>query len=1126
MTTKDYPPKGPTKAEIQEKLDKLLLSKAENKEILEKMLARKAAAENKDDNTTENKSPDGATSSMSKESTKEKNDRELREQFYDKAVTEVEKSGKTTFTNLEKKFKIGTRQAKRLIEMLKEGGVITEDGKIKKETGENDNKEEIVENKEKKEEGEEKKSDQEQATELSAEIKTDLDKNKDIEKPFSIEKMLLLELDGLNKQIENQKKLIKENKWSIKIWKKGKRKDVLENLENKHKEIKEILLDIKEKPFLYYAVYKSDNSLFLSRMRGKYSKLIDLRKIKKEWISMEYESIQKTSLNEGFYDYNMYGFVKVIKNVKESTGGDGSIQIRNAIYKIIGPTGEIIADDIQGEEAADKIYNEKTEEYKKKLEEEYNTEEENQPEKSKEPEKGKENDEEQKKIDEEANKKLEEEKKKLEEEEKKKLEQEKKKMEAETEAEKKAREEKEKAYWESRKKMLEGKTPLEIRDILIREVELRKEAEIENGPLGARIKSGISKGIETWDNWDNIKGFKGYAIRFTKMAASLALIGVAASYSVEGLTRFGLSASALSGGMTSVVGKKIAFGLGFGALMEVFSKMSPKKRKAMQLIMMTASAGVAVATSGVWMAGAAVGGAAAAGYGLSKLVQGRFSEQKIKERFEKIKKENVIDINKLQETSEKFQRDYDLALRKAESTRIWRKLAGGVAALVGSVAVLEASSYVHDLNDAKIPEENNSEATAGDKPESTAGDKPESTAGDKPESTAGDKPESTAGDKPESTAGDKPESTAGDKPESTAGDKPESTAGDKPESTAGDKPELVKVISETKNPEINIVQAEANGGQGAISTLRELQAKLGEEYKGVDKLPENVDHIINTDAHELAKEYGLYRPGEDAESAKVYVGDKMTFNKETGEVVFTHVRGGEDVLQQGVEYKGGMFDSGKIGTVSENTAGNADPFANSAPIPNGEEMPSRFLETHPQVAPGEGNFANSSSIPNGEDVGSSFIDNNPQVAPDMNQEGSTVVKNENDFNREEAQGSNNNTSVKNESVTNNNDLSPRELRQVDRVFDRNLDELFPNKQDMVLWDKFKGSNAADFYYRDPSVIEPEYESLHSYLHKINEVTGLEPKEGPFFTEQENNAEYIQRGLEKAALLGKLDQVKL
>ena len=659
--------------------------------------------------------------------------------------------------------------------------------------------------------------------------------------------------------------------------------------------------------------------------------------------------------------------------------------------------------------------------------------------------------------------------------------------------------------------MFEGKTPLEIRDILIREVELRKEAEIENGPLGARIKSGISKGIETWDNLDNIKGFKGYAIRFTKMAASLALIGVAASYSVEGLTRFGLSASALSGGITSVVGKKIAFGLGFGALMEVFSKMSPKKRKAMQLIMMTASAGVAVATSGVWMAGAAVGGAAAAGYGLSKLVQGRFSEQKIKERFEKIKKENVIDINKLQETSEKFQRDYDLALRKAESTRIWRKLAGGAAALVGSVAVLEASSYVHDLNDAKIPEENNSEATGGDKPEATGGDKPEAT----------------GGDKPEATGGDKPEATGGDKPEATGGDKPEATGGDKPEATAGDKPELVKVISETKNPEIKFVAAEADGGQGAISTLRELQAKLGEEYKGVDKLPENVDHIINSDAHELAKEYGLYRPGEDAESAKVYVGDKMTFNKETGEVVFTHVRGGEDVLQQGVEYKGDMFDSGKIGTVSENTAGNADPFANSAPIPNGEDMPSSFLENHPQVAPGDGDFANSSPIPNGEDVGSSFIDNNPQVAPDTNQESSTVVKNENDFNREESQGSNNNTSVKNESGENNNNLSPRDIRQIDRIFDRNLDHVFPENKDMNIWEGIKGKNAAELYYADNfNNLDPQYESLKDYLHKIHEVTGIEPREETWYRSAESNLEYIQRGLKEAALQDKLKDIKL
>ena len=69
-----------------------------------------------------------------KESTKEKNDRELREQYYDKAVEIITKTGNTTFSNLEKKFKISSNRAKRLIEMLKEGGVIKEEEKPKEKT--------------------------------------------------------------------------------------------------------------------------------------------------------------------------------------------------------------------------------------------------------------------------------------------------------------------------------------------------------------------------------------------------------------------------------------------------------------------------------------------------------------------------------------------------------------------------------------------------------------------------------------------------------------------------------------------------------------------------------------------------------------------------------------------------------------------------------------------------------------------------------------------------------------------------------------------------------------------------------------------------------------------------------
>jgi hypothetical protein len=526
--------------------------------------------------------------------------------------------------------------------------------------------------------------------------------------------------------------------------------------------------------------------------------------------------------------------------------------------------------------------------------------------------------------------------------------------------------------------------------------------------------------------------------------------------------------------------------------------MSPKKRTAMQLIMMTASAGVAVATSGVWMAGAAVGGAAAAGYGLSKLTQGFLSEKVIKKRFEKIKKENVIDLNKLEETSEKFQRDYDLALRKAESTRIWRKLAGGAAALVGSVAVLEASGYMHDQAENIRLEKEQVEA---DTKLTEAHDKLKQA-----EKEWLEKPEINEILKGELVPEDRVEVV--NIIDEQSGQETATVDGVK------DDTELIKTVSETKHPEIKIVEAEANGGQGAISTLRELQANLRDEYNGVEKLPENVDHIINTDAHELAKEYGLYRPGEEAESAKVFVGDKLTFDKETGEVVFSHVKGGEDILQQGVEYKGDMFDAGKLGAVSENTTGNVDPFANSESIPGNDEVGSEFLKNTPQVDP----FANSEDIPQDYRV--------PTEDQELtkNENAEVVTKTVSDINKEEANGVKE-EELKQQPEINKEELTADDLKQIDQVYERNINSIFKDDK-MDMWDKAKDLKVEKFYGYDIDKMRPEYKELYSYIHKINEITGIEPIKETLINSAETNLEFIQRGLKEAALQDKLKDIKL
>ncbi len=163
----------------------------------------------------------------------------------------------------------------------------------------------------------------------------------------------------------------------LKFWnflEKKRQKWNLEYLKKKLEEIKEINLDRKEKPFLYYAFEKSANPILLYNNKDKKSGLLDLRKINKEWVEITCNFLKETGKNEGFFEFNIYGFIKIIKNVNEIQGDEGkgiNSYSENAIYKIVGPNGEIIADDIKGYNETDRIYTEKTEEYKKKLEKQF-----------------------------------------------------------------------------------------------------------------------------------------------------------------------------------------------------------------------------------------------------------------------------------------------------------------------------------------------------------------------------------------------------------------------------------------------------------------------------------------------------------------------------------------------------------------------------------------------------------------------------------------------------------------------------------------------------------------------------------------------------------------------------------
>ena len=138
-------------------------------------------------------------------------------------------------------------------------------------------------------------------------------------------------------------------------------------LEKREKE-EAIEKDRKEKPLLYFVAERNKNLYIPEFARGSSA---DLRKVPLDRYYREYENLVKTAENEGYFLFNIYGFVMIIKNVKEISDEKGiRLYSDQAIYKVVGPKGEIVADDIKGYNQAREVYESATSEYQAKIEKE------------------------------------------------------------------------------------------------------------------------------------------------------------------------------------------------------------------------------------------------------------------------------------------------------------------------------------------------------------------------------------------------------------------------------------------------------------------------------------------------------------------------------------------------------------------------------------------------------------------------------------------------------------------------------------------------------------------------------------------------------------------------------------
>lgn len=140
----------------------------------------------------------------------------------------------------------------------------------------------------------------------------------------------------------------------------------------------EVNKDIEKRPFFYFLASKVENPF----LKEKFNKegYIDLRKYATNGKNItfgEFDYLKDNEKEKGFFEFSLSGFVLEIKNLKElreSEEEKSHIRTRSehGIYKIIGPDGSVIEDEVKGYYKAKQVFDEKIRVYEEKMREEFN----------------------------------------------------------------------------------------------------------------------------------------------------------------------------------------------------------------------------------------------------------------------------------------------------------------------------------------------------------------------------------------------------------------------------------------------------------------------------------------------------------------------------------------------------------------------------------------------------------------------------------------------------------------------------------------------------------------------------------------------------------------------------------
>ncbi|MFA6251242.1 MAG: hypothetical protein WC603_01285 [Candidatus Paceibacterota bacterium] len=285
------------------------------------------------------------------------------------------------------------------------------------------------------------------------------------------------------------------------------------------------------------------------------------------------------------------------------------------------------------------------------------------------------------------------------------------------------------------------------------------------------------------------------------------------------------------------------------------------------------------------------------------------------------------------------------------------------------------------------------------------------------------------------------------------------------------------------------VEATADHGQGAISTIRELQDNLKVEYgSDLDNAPASVQQIINTDADKLAQEYGMYKPGQDAESALDLKSIKV--DGETGDITYQTMRSEADIKVSS-NYEGKMIDTDNSGVKIESTD-TEDIIAEREPV----------------------NISRMESI------------DDAQVSTEVIERGTPEIVDIDNPDQDAGPGE-----IKGDDVVEASGLSTEELAEVSQTYKQNINHLFSTKEQQPggVWDKIQGKTSAEKLMEmgAENKISPEYKPLTDYMKKLEETSELKPRGiTPLNPEPETIPEYMNRALQKIQQDGRLDEIKL